>query len=175
MRRLLMVLCLVLLLPATAATAATGRDPLTHFFNETFGNFSEELEQAREQGKKGVLVFYEMDECPFCHFMKQNVLNQPVVQDYYREQFLNLIVDIEGDIEITDFSGQTTTQKDFAKVARVRATPVIAFYDLDGKEVFRHTGRTSGIDEFMLMGKFVADGMYKNQKFTVYKREQLKK
>lgn len=175
MRNLLMVFCLVLLLPATAATAAAGRDPLAHFFNETFGNFSEELEQAREQGKKGVLVFYEMDECPFCHFMKQNVLSQPVVQDYYRAQFLNFIVDIEGDIEITDFSGQTTTQKDFAKAARVRATPVIAFYDLNGKEIFRHTGRTSGIDEFMLMGKFVADGMYKNQKFTVYKREQLKK
>jgi thioredoxin-related protein len=107
--------------------------------------------------------------------MKQNVLNQPNVQEYYREHFLNFIVDIEGDIEIVDFAGKTTTQKDFAKVARVRATPVIAFYDLDGKEIFRHTGRTSGVDEFLLMGRFVADGMYKNQKFTVYKREYMKK
>lgn len=175
MRRLLMVVCLLSLLPVTTALAAGGRDPLVHFFNETFGNFAEELAQAREQGKKGVLVFYEMDECPFCHFMKQNVLNQPDVQEYYREHFLNFIVDIEGDIEIADFAGKTTTQKDFAKVARVRATPVIAFYDLEGKEIFRHTGRTSGIDEFLLMGRFVADGMYKSQKFTVYKREHLKK
>lgn len=174
MRRLLMVLCLFSLLPVTAATAATGRDPLTFFFNETFGNFAEELAQAGDQGKKGVLVFYEMDECPFCHFMKQNVLNQPAVQDYYREHFLNFMVDIGGDIEITDFAGKQTTQKDFAKVARVRATPVIAFYDLSGKEVFRHTGRTSGVDEFLLMGKFIAEGMYKTQKFTVYKREHLK-
>lgn len=173
-RRLLMVLCFMSLLPATAAMAATGRDPLTYFFNETFGNFAEELEQAREQDKQGVLIFYEMDECPFCHYMKQNVLSQPVVQDYYREHFLNFMVDIGGDIEIADFSGKPTTQKDFANAARVRATPVIAFYDLSGKEVFRHTGRTSGIDEFLLMGKFVAEGVYKNQKFTKYKREHLK-
>lgn len=173
MRRLLMICMLLSLLPLSAA-AATGRDPLAHFFNETFGNFAEELVLAREQEKKGVLVFYEMDECPFCHFMKQNVLNQPAVQEYYRTHFLNFVVDIGGDIEIADFSGKSTTQKDFAKAARVRATPVIAFYDLDGKEVFRHTGRTSGVDEFLLMGKFIAEGAYKNQKFTLYKREHLK-
>jgi thioredoxin-related protein len=173
MRSLFLMLCLTLLLPATASAAA-GRDPLTHFFNETFGNYAEELVQAREQGKKGILVFYEMDECPFCHFMKQNVLSQPMVQEYYREHFLNFAVDIGGDIEIADFAGKQTTQKDFAKVARVRATPVIAFYDLDGKEVFRHTGRTSGVDEFMLMGRFIAEGLYRSQKFTNYKREHLK-
>lgn len=174
MRRLVMIVSLAFLVSATTVGAATGRDLLTHFFNETFGNFAEELGQAREQNKKGVLVFYEMDECPFCHYMKQNVLNQPAVQEYYREHFLNFMVDIGGGIEVTDFSGKLTTQKELAKTARVRATPVIAFYDLEGKEVFRHTGRTSGTDEFMLIGKFVAEGAYKTQKFTNYKRAHLK-
>lgn len=175
MWRLFTALCLLSLLPVATAIAAPGRDPLVHFFNESFGNFAEELQQAREDGKKGILVFYEMDECPFCHFMKQNVLNQPAVQDFYREHFLNLVVDIGGDIEIMDFTGNPTTQKEFAKTARVRATPVIAFYDLEGKEVFRHTGRTSGVEEFMLMGKFIAEGAYLKQKFTNYKREHLNK
>ena len=105
MRRLFLILCLMSVLPVVTATAAVGRDPLAHFFNESFGNYAEELEQAREQGKQGVLVFYEMDECPFCHYMKQNVLSQPVVQEYYREHFLNFMVDIGGDIEVADFSG----------------------------------------------------------------------
>lgn len=174
MRGLLLALVMFSLLPVAAARAAAGTDPYSHFFNETFGNFAEELEQAREQGKKGVLVFFEMDECPFCHFMKQNVLNQSQVQDYYREHFLNFVLDIEGDVEVTDFSGKPTTQKEMAKTSRVRATPVIAFYDLDGKEVFRHTGRTSGIDEFLLMGRFVADGLYNEMRFTKYKRDHLK-
>jgi len=124
-------------------------------------------------GEKGVLVFFEMDECPFCHWMKQNVLNQPEVQAYFRERFLAFPVDIEGDIEITDFEGRTMPQKDFAfKVNRVRATPVFAFYDLEGNQVYRYTGRTRNVEEFLLMGRYVADGHYKSTSFTRFKRDQ---
>lgn len=154
--------------------AAPGKDPYKHFFNETFGDYSEELAAAREQGKKGVLLFFEMDECPFCHYMKENVLNQPEVQAYFRENFLSFAVDIKGDVEITDFKGRNLSQKDFSETSRVRATPVFAFYDLDGNEVHRHTGKTTGVDEFMMIGEFVADGIYKNQRFTAYKRNKRK-
>jgi len=155
-----------------AHAAEATRDPYTYFFNETFGDFSEELQNARDQGKKGVMIFFEMDECPFCHWMKKNVLNRQDVQEYYRKNFLMFPVDIEGDIQITDFKGQTMSQKDFAfKEYRVRATPVIAFFDLDGKLIHRHTGRTSTAQEFLLMGRFVAEGHYKDTRFARYKRQ----
>lgn len=166
---LFLILCAA---PSLAAETQASRDPYSYFFNETFGDFSEELAAAREQGKQGIMIFFEMDECPFCHWMKKNVLNQPAVQDYYREHFLQFPVDIEGDVQITDFAGKTMSQKDFAfKEHRVRATPVIAFFDLDGKVIHRHTGRTSSVDEFMLMGRYVAEGHYKNMRFTKFKRE----
>lgn len=165
------ILCLTLLSSMTFAEGA--RDPYQYFFNETFGDFTEELANARAQGKQGIMIFFEMDECPFCHYMKKNVLNQPEVQSYFREHFLLFPVDIEGDVEITDFAGEQMPQKDFAfKKNRVRATPVIAFYDLDGKPIHRHTGKTAGVEEFMLMGKFVAEGHYRDTSFTKYKREQ---
>lgn len=165
-----------LALLATATVAAEGtRDPSTYFFNETFGDFSEELQNARDENKKGIMIFFEMDECPFCHWMKTNVLNRPDVQAYYRKNFLMFPLDIEGDIQITDFNGKTMSQKDFAfKEFRVRATPMIAFFDLDGKLIHRHTGRTSDAAEFMLMGRFVAEGKYKETKFARYKRAQRK-
>ncbi len=163
----------VSLLSINAMAAESARDPYTYFFNETFGDFSEELANAREQGKKGVMIFFEMDECPFCHWMKQNVLNVPTVQDYYRENFLLFTVDIEGDVEISNFAGVSMPQKDFAfKENRVRATPVIAFFDLEGKQIHRHTGRTADIEEFVLMGRFVAEGHYEKTRFTRFKREQ---
>jgi thioredoxin-related protein len=78
-------------------------------------------------------------------------------------------------VEITDFSGNVMSQKDFAfKEFRVRATPMLAFFDLDGKLIHRHTGRTSDADEFMLMGRFIAEGKYKETKFARYKRAQKK-
>jgi thioredoxin-related protein len=158
-----------------AAVAADGTDPYKYFFNETWGDFKEELDNARQQQKKGILIFFEMDECPFCHYMKMNILNQPEVQAFYRENFLNFTVDIEGDVEITNMQGKLTKQKDFAfRENRVRATPVIAFFDLEGKRIFRHTGKTSGVEEFLLMGEYVANGSYKETSFTRYKRKKRK-
>lgn len=170
MRRVIAIFALLLLLPLGARAA--GNDAYTHFFNETFGDFSEELANAKAGGKKGVLIFFEMDECPFCHYMKKNVLNQPEVQAYYRERFLSFAVDIEGDIEMTDFQGNVTTQKSWAEKNRVAATPVIAFFDLEGKPVHRYTGRTSGKEEFLWMGEYVADGIYRSMPFTRFKREK---
>ncbi len=171
MGRLLTIIAFSLGL-AAAAHAAPGQNPYTHFFNDSFGNFQEELELARDEGKKGIMLFFEMDECPFCHWMKQNVLNQPEVQAWFREHFLLFPVDVEGDVEVTTFDGETMPMKDFAfKVNRVRATPVFAFYDLDGHQIHRYTGKTSGIDEFMLMGKYISEGAYKEMRFTNYKRQ----
>ena len=175
MHRLVQTLFALLLAVASAAANAAPRDPYQYFFNDTFGDFHEELGRAKAEGKQGIMIFFEMDECPFCHRMKQTVLNQPEVQDWYREHFLLFSVDVEGDVEITDFEGRTMPQKDFAfKVNRVRATPVIAFYDLEGKRVARYTGATTGVEEFMLLGKYVAEGGYRDMPFTKYKREAKK-
>lgn len=157
----------------TASAMAESRDPYTHFFNQTWGDFSEEVVAAREQGKQGILFFFEMDECPFCHRMKTTVLNQPEVQAYFREHFLCFSIDVEGDVEIVDFEGNPTTQKEFAsKANRVRATPVFAFYDLQGKPVTRYTGATAGVEEFLWLGEYVAEGVYKHMRFTKFKRQK---
>ena len=167
---------LITFLSIGVAQASAPRDPYEHFFNQSLGDFSEELQVAKEDGKKAVMLFFEQDECPFCHYMKNTVLNQPEVQEYFRKHFALFAIDIEGDVEMTDFEGQTMKMKDFAfKLNRVRATPVIAFYDMEGKRVVRYIGKTSGMDEFMLLGRFVAEGTYKKMRFTKYKREQRKK
>ena len=165
---------LVLLLFSTlCAFAAPSRDPDQYFFNQTLGDFSEELALAREQDKTGILIMFEMDECPFCHRMKTTVLNRADVQEYYRKHFLVFPVDIEGDVEITDFAGRQVTQKDFAfQQFRVRATPVFAFFDLDGRLVARYTGATRDAEEFLLLGRYVVDGVYREESFTRYKWER---
>ena len=168
-----LLLFMVCLFHSSAALSAGGRDPYKFFFDETWGNFAEELNNAREQGKKGVLIFFEMDECPFCHRMKETVLNQPEVQAYFKEHFINISVDIEGDVEITDFQGEHMKQKDFAfKINRVRATPVFAFYDLQGERIVRFTGATNGVEEFLWLGEYVVSDEYKNMPFTKYKRDK---
>jgi thioredoxin-related protein len=158
----------------TDAFAAT-RNPTEHFFDQSLGDFSEELATAREEGKKGVLIMFEMDECPFCHRMKTRVLNQVAVQDYFKQHFQIYSVDIEGDVEIADFNGQPMKQKDFAfKQFKVRATPVFCFFDLEGNLVTRFTGATNDVKEFMWLGEFVVDEHYKSTNFSRFKRAKKK-
>ncbi len=179
--RILVNSFLILVLAGSTASASTSRDPYEHFFQQSLGDFTEELEIAREEGKQGIFVFFEMDECPFCHRMKNTVLNQSDIQDKFNQTFHSISVDIEGDIEIVDFKGRETTQKSFARKNRVRATPVLAFYDLDGNQVVKYTGATSGTEEFMWLAEYVVEGIYKLKddngrkiSFTRYKRARQK-
>lgn len=159
---------------ASGTTAPVTRDPFVHFFDQSFGNLQEELEIARAEGKLGLFIMFDDPDCPWCHKMKTTVLNQPRVQDYYRQHFRVLRVDTRGEATITDFEGREMAEKDYAaRVHRVRATPVFLFIGLDGKVIFRYTGATRHVEEFLWLAEYVVSGAYKNKNYTVYKRERL--
>ncbi|KAB2317974.1 MAG: thioredoxin [Thiobacillus sp. SCN 64-35] len=166
MRQLLIAFVMLFALPSWAET----RDPTNHFFQPKFGDFKAELDMAKQQGKKGIFLFFEMDDCPFCARMKSTILNQADVQDAYRTNFLVYTIDVNGDTQMTDFQGRETTEKVFAFENRVRATPTMLFFDLDGKMVTRFTGPARDKAEFLLLGKYVAEGAYAGQPFTKYKQ-----
>ena len=159
----------------SAAPKETEIRETSSFFDESLNDLQEELENAKAENKKGILLMFEMDECPFCARMKKTVLNRGNVQDYFRENFRILTVDIEGDLELTDFEGKDTTQKEFSlKQFRVRATPVFQFVDLNGKPLKngRLTGATKDANEFMQLGKYIVEGKNEKMPFIKYKREQ---
>lgn len=143
------------------------------FFDETFGNLQEELEVAKDDGKQGIFIFFHMEECPFCDRMKNTILNQPDVIQYFKKHFLTYQMDIEGSNEMVNFDGtEGTSQFISEKIYRVRATPVMIIFDLNGQPIVRYTGPTRTKEEFMLLGKYVVDGAYKDMSFTRYKRQQ---
>lgn len=143
------------------------------FFDETFGNLQEELVTAKEQGKKGIFVFFHMDECPFCHRMRETIMTEPDVIELFKGQFLTFEVDIEGSSDMVDFDGSKGTAQELSeKKYRVRATPVMMVFDLTGKPILKYTGPTRTKEEFKLLAQYVMDGSYQTQSFTAYKRAQ---
>lgn len=169
MRWFLLALALLSVPPLALAEV---RDPHSHFFMSKMGDFKEELATARQEGKQGVLIMFEMDDCPFCARMKANVLNQSEVQDYFRKHFLIYDVNVKGDTPMVDFKGKETTEKAFALEQRARATPVFVFYDLEGNAVTRFTGATQTAEEFLLLGRYVVEGAHKSGvPFNVYKKQ----
>jgi thioredoxin-related protein len=155
---------------AAAQPTAPARDPMQHFFTPSLGDLKAELDDAKRAGKQAAFVMYMRDDCPYCERMKQNILSRPAVQDAYRKRFAVLAVDIKGAVAISDFAGRPTTEKDFAVTQGVRYTPVIIFYGLDGKALTRVDGEIRTVEEFMLLGDFVASGAYQRMKFDQFKQ-----
>ena len=149
------------------------RNPDEHFFHQSFGDLQEEVDLAQEEGQRAIMVMFELNDCPWCDRMKVMILNQSEVQDYFREHFRLLMMNVEGDNLIVDFDGEEIPEKDWAlKHNRIRATPVFLFLDLEGKRIMRFTGAAKSIEEFMLLGEFVADGHYENGNFVKFKRNR---
>lgn len=168
MRYRFFVACLFVLMAGLAH--AETRDVSQYFFDQKLGDFKADLASAKKEGKQGILLMFEQEDCPWCHRMKATILNQSEVQDYYKKHFLIFSMDIKGDTPMVDFQGKDTTEKVFSVENRVRATPVFGFFDLNGKMIFRWTGVTKDADEFLLLGHYVADGAYKTQSFLAYKQ-----
>ena len=153
---------------------AETRDAEKHFFDLKMGDFKSELATAKEEGKTGIMIMFELEDCPFCYRMKHTILNQSEVQDYYHKHFLIFAVDIRGDIPMVDFKGTETTEKAFSTEHRVYGTPVFDFFDLDGNLITRFPGTAKDVNEFLLLGRCVVEGACKSTSFTAYKKQQKK-
>ncbi len=160
----------MLLSGAALAGEPDTRDAREFFFTQTFGDLPEEMQSAREQGKLGMLLFFEADACPYCQYMLRKVFNQKNVQDWYRERFVSIAVDIHGDVDLTDFDGITLPSKIFSDHRRIFLTPVLSFLDLDGNEIYRHLGMLKTADEFLLLGEYIESKRYYDTEFKVFAR-----
>jgi thioredoxin-related protein len=159
------LLALALIGPAQAAT----RDPDTYFFNAFLGDLRDELAQARATGRAGLLVMYHFEECPSCQRMRREVLNRPEVQDWFRKKFVVIPIDIRGAQPITGLDGKTLPESAYGHAMAIRGTPTFDFYAPDGRRVYRHVGGLFDPAEFLLLGKFIASGAYRDRSFKDYR------
>ena len=144
------------------------RDAREFFFTQTFGDLPEEMQVARDEGKLGMFLFFEAESCPYCQHMITKVFSRPDIQDWYRERFVNIAVDIHGDVELTDFDGITLPSKVFSDHRRVFLTPVMAFLDLSGNEIYRHYGMIKSPEEFLLLGEYIDGKHYFDTEYKVF-------
>ncbi len=165
---LLLVAIVMLTTSITFAADSDGRDPRQYFFTPTFGDLPEEMQVARDEGKQGMLLFFESEDCVYCKRMLSQVFNQRSVQDWYTERFVSIAVDVFGDVELKDFDGITLPSKVFADQRRIFGTPVVSFLDLNGIEIFRHFGMIKTPREFLLLGEYIEDKHYYDTEFEVF-------
>jgi len=108
---------------------ATGDDGLHKqaWFQETFFDLKEDLAEAKAQGKRLVIIWEQLG-CPYCKKTHELNFRIPRISNYVRDNFFVLQLNMWGDREVTDFDGETLSEKDFARKNRVLFTPTFQFF-----------------------------------------------
>jgi len=124
--------------PVTPRVEPTrAEDGLYHqsWFQLSFLNLKEDFADAKAGGKRFAVLF-EQRGCPYCAHMHTEVLAQRYINDYVRENFTILQLDLWGAREVTDFDGTVHTERTLAERWGVIFTPTIVFFkdDLTGLE-----------------------------------------
>ncbi|MDP4024681.1 thioredoxin family protein [Methylobacterium sp. NEAU 140] len=148
------------------------------WFLESFLDLPDDLKAAREHGKR-LAVLWELKGCPYCKEMHLVNFADPVASAFIRERFEILQLNIIGAREVTDFDGETLTEKRFAEKYGIRFTPSLQFFptedaSLAGKrprerEVLRMQGYVAPAD-FRRTFAFVAERAYERTSLREYLR-----
>ena len=115
--------------------ATIGEDGLhkPDWFKVTFKDVAEDIEEAREEGKRLAIVF-EQRGCIYCRELHEKVLADPEVREFIEENFHVVQYNLFGDEEVTDLDGDALPEKKAARKWGVVYTPTIMFLPEEAPE-----------------------------------------
>mgnify|MGYP002712999939 FL=1 len=142
-----LICCLFISLQTATATEqgkVTGGVPTVHpdWFKESFLDIAEDAEEAAAAGKH-VILFMHLNDCPYCAKMAdENFANAPYTP-FIRKNFDVIQINIKGDREVAFDANTSVTEKELAKLLKVRYTPTILFLNKENQTVLRLNGYRS--------------------------------
>lgn len=146
------------------------------WFLESLLDLNDDLKEAADKGKR-FLIMWELKGCPYCKKIHEINLADPAIENFIKDKFELLQLNIIGAREVTDFDGERLPEKAFARKYGVRATPTFQFFPerTDGlaqkAPAAREVARWRGYMEpkpFAAMFRFVADRGYETMSLTDY-------
>ncbi len=127
MKRLILIFAVLAFATSTFA-AELGDDGLhkADWMRDTFKDLGEDLEEANAEGKR-LLVMFEQRGCIYCTKMHQEVFPDDAVRQSIEDNYFVVQLNLHGDIEVTDFDGETLSEKDMARKWGILFTPTMMF------------------------------------------------
>jgi thioredoxin-related protein len=148
------------------------------WFLESFLELADDLAGASEK-KKRFAIMWELRGCPYCKETHLVNFAKPEIENYIKERFEILQLNIIGSREITDFDGQKLSEKRMAEKYGVRFTPTVQFFpeSVSGlakkKPREREVARGQGYlqpQHFLALFRFVAERAYEKGSLREYLR-----
>lgn len=98
------------------------------WMRDTFKDLREDLDEAKSEGKRLMLIV-EQRGCIYCRKMHEEVFVVPEIKEFIEANYFVVQLNMFGDVEVTDFDGETLTEKDMVSRWGILFTPSILFFD----------------------------------------------
>ena len=127
--------------PSPPGTETGDRPAPEHpdWFKNSFLDIRADVTEAADANKRVILYFY-LDACPYCAKLLQEGFGDRANGELARTHFDVIAINLLGDREVTGFSGEPTTEKQFAAGLKVQFTPTLLLLDEGGKVILRING-----------------------------------
>ncbi|MFN4262473.1 MAG: thioredoxin family protein [Thioalkalivibrionaceae bacterium] len=137
------------------------------WFKPSFLDLSEDLDEALAKGKQGLVVYFGMDDCPYCEALFERNFSQPDIETYFREHFDVIALDVLGAREITTVDGRRMTEREYSIELNLNFTPSLLFIDASREPVFAVRGYYPP-RRFRAALEFVIDRHFEERRFSEF-------
>ncbi|MFD2739934.1 thioredoxin family protein [Sulfitobacter aestuarii] len=120
------IVAAMLALPTAAAELGDDGLHKAPWMRDTFKDLPEDLAEANDEGKR-LLIMFEQRGCIYCTKMHEEVFPRPEVGGYIEDNYFVVQLNLHGDVEVTDFDGETLSEKQMARKWGILFTPTMMF------------------------------------------------
>ena len=143
------------------------------WFKQSFLDIAEDADEAGAAGKH-VMLFFHLDECPYCDRMLEESIKPAPRASYLQQHFDAIAINVRGDREVAFNDEITVSEKRLAEILEVFGTPAILFLDGDNRTVARVDGYRAP-ERFREVLDYVASRAYRNASLADYLDARLDK
>lgn len=110
------------------------------WFSPSFLNFRDDLADAVNNGKQGILLFLSTRRCSYCKAFVDNVLAQADVRQRLQSSYDVFGLEIFDTSEMIDPAGNSYRINEFVTANKASFTPTMIFYGSQGKKLLKIVG-----------------------------------
>jgi len=187
MKMSLVVLVVIIGFPFLAQAGDTsptlGDDGIYHYnwYHQSFFEMGDDIDEALATGKV-LMVKFDQKGCIYCEKVATEILSDPAVNKYVRENFLVVQMDIFGSRDVTDLDGTVLPENEMAARWGIVFTPSI-FFITEKKDVDKLPESAAAMmpgafmrGTFLGMLQWVKTGSYKTEpRFQKYYNENFQR
>ncbi|MCW1955336.1 MAG: thioredoxin family protein [Roseobacter sp.] len=97
------------------------------WMRDTFKDLREDLAEANAEGKR-LAIIIEQRGCIYCKKMHEEVFVVPEIDSYITENYFFVQINMFGDVEVTDFDGETLPEKEMVQKWGALFTPLMIYF-----------------------------------------------